>query len=78
MNAIVRRLRKLADDDLLEVSEAIDRELERRLELSDPHPESARRRAVQREKSYRRVTGSSAPPVRVTGMRPTRRRRLAA
>lgn len=78
MNALMRRLRKLADDELLEISEAIDEELDHRLQISDPIPESARRRAVQRAKSYRRSTGSSALPVRVTGMRPTRRRRLAA
>ncbi len=78
MDAVLKRLRKLADDELLEVSAAIDCELDRRLELSDPHPESARRRAVQREKSYRHCNGAAALPVRVTGMRPTRRRRLAA
>lgn len=78
MDAVLKRLRKLADDELLEVSEAIDRELDHRLQLSDLHPESARKRAVQRGKSYRRCNGASALPVRVTGMRPTRRRRLAA
>jgi hypothetical protein len=78
MEAVLNRLRKLADDELLAVSEAIDRELDRRLQLSDLHPESARQRAVQRAKSYRHCNGASALPVRITGMRPTRRRRLAA
>jgi hypothetical protein len=78
MDAVMKRLRELADDELLQVSEAIDRELDRRLQLSDLHPESARQRAVQRAKSYRRCYGAAALPVRVTGMRPTRRRRLAA
>ena len=78
MNAVLKRLRKLADDELLEVSEAIDRELDARLKLSDRYPESARGRAVQRAKSYRHCNGAAALPVRVTGMRPTRRRRLAA
>jgi len=78
MDAVLRHLRHLADDELLEASAAIDRELERRLNLSEPHPESARKRAVQRDKSYRRRNGASALPVRVTGMRPTRKRRLAA
>ena len=78
MDAVLRRLRKLADDELLEVSGAIDLELDRRLEISDLHPESARHRAIQRSKSYRHCNGAAAPPVRATGMRPTRRRRLAA
>ena len=78
MDAVLKRLRKLADAELLEVSEAIDRELEHRFNLSDRYPESARGRAVQRAKSYQRRTGAAALPVRVTGMRPTRRRRFAA
>ena len=78
MDSVLKRMRKLADDELLNLSEAIDRELESRLATSDSVPESARRRAVQRAKSYRRRNGASALPVRVTGMRPTRKRRLAA
>jgi hypothetical protein len=78
MDAVLRRLHRLADDELLEVSQAIDEELERRLEFYDPYPESARKRAVQRTKSYRHSVGSAAPPVKIVGMRPTRRRRLAA
>ena len=78
MDTVLKRLRKMADDELLEVCEAIDRELDCRLQLSDPYPESARQRAVQRSKSYRHCNGAAALPVRATGMRPTRRRRLAA
>ena len=78
MNVLLKRLHKLADDELLAVSEAIDRELERRLDLTDSVPESARRRAVQREQSYRRRTGSSALPVRVAGLRDAHKRRRAA
>jgi hypothetical protein len=78
MDAVLQRLRRLADDELLALSEAIDRELDRRLDLSEPYPESARHRAVQRAKSYRHSTGAAALPVRVVGMKPTRRRRLAA
>ncbi len=69
LNSLLKRLHKLADDELLSVSEAIDRELERREEHEDPIPESARLRAVKRTQSYRRTTGSSALPVRVAGLR---------
>ena len=78
MNAVLKRLHKLADDELLAISEAIDQELERRLEQMDPIPESARRRAVQRSQSYRHRTGSSALPVRVAGLRDAQKRRRAA
>ncbi len=78
MNSILKRLRKLSDDELCAVSEAIDGELERRQEMTDRLPESARRRAIQREQSYRHGTGSSAIPVRVAGMRKPRRDRRAA
>ena len=78
MNALLKRLHKLADDELLAISEAIDRELERRLDLTDSVPESARRRAIQRSQSYRRRTGSSALPVRVAGLRDAQKRRRAA
>lgn len=78
MNALLKRLRKLADDQLLAVSEAIDRELERRQGLTDSIPESARRRAVQRAQSYRRRTGASALPVRVAGLREQQKLRRVA
>jgi ribosomal protein S13 len=78
MNAILKRLRQLSDDELLSVSEAIDIELEHRLEREDEIPDSARRRAVQRQKSYRHSLGSSALPVKVAGLKDSRRRRLAA
>ncbi|MGD0518278.1 MAG: hypothetical protein ABSA26_12155 [Thermoguttaceae bacterium] len=78
MNAILNRLHRLSDDELLSVSEAIDVELERRLERQEEIPDSARRRAVQRQKSYRHSLGSAALPVKVTGMKDSRRRRLAA
>jgi hypothetical protein len=44
-------------------------ELERRLQESDGIPESARQRAVSRQRSYRHSTGSSAPPIRAVGLR---------
>jgi hypothetical protein len=78
MNAILKQLRQLSDDELLFVSEAIDLELENRLQRQDEIPDSARRRAVQRQKSYRHSLGSSALPVKVMGLKDSRRRRLAA
>jgi ribosomal protein S13 len=78
MNAILKRLRQLSDEELLSVSEAIDIELEHRLQRADDVPDSARRRAVQRQKSYRHSLGSSAMPVKMAGLKDSRRRRLAA
>jgi len=78
MKILVKRLRKLSEDDLVDLSEAIDSELGRRLDRSERVPESARRRAVQRSQSYRHNTGASALPVIVTGLREKRNRRKAA
>ena len=78
MDAILKRLRQLSDDELLSVSEAIDMELELRLQRQEEIPDSARRRAVQRQKSYRRTLGSSALPVRMAGLKEPQRRRRAA
>jgi hypothetical protein len=78
MNAVVKRLHHMRDDELLSLSEAIDFELDRRLERSDPIPQSARRRANERQGSYRHCNGASAPPIRFVGMHPTFRRRMAA
>jgi len=71
-------LNNLNNDELLSLSEAIDLELVRRQERIEEIPESARRRAVLRDQSYRRSTGSSAPPVRVTGLKEQHKRRHAA
>jgi hypothetical protein len=78
MRSILKLLRRMADEELLSVSEAIDVELERRLEKVDPVPDSARRRAVMRQQSYRHRTGAAAPPVTATGLGKARRNRLAA
>ncbi len=78
MNAILKRLQQLSDDELLIVSEAIDLELEHRLRREEGIPDSARRRAVQRQKSYRHSLGSGALPVRMAGLKEPQRRRRAA
>jgi hypothetical protein len=77
MNNILKRLHQLEDDDLLSLSEAIDVELEHRLDRNDGIPDSARRRALAREHSYRRSVGSAAPPIRAVGLRDIRRHRAA-
>jgi hypothetical protein len=78
MKAIMKSLDKLNNEELQALSEAIDVEMERREERIEEIPESARRRAVLRDQSYRRATGSSAPPVRITGLKEQRKRRHAA
>ncbi len=78
MNTIMRHLQQLADYELFNLSEAIDLELQRREEVMIEVPESARRRAVEREQSYRRRTGSLAAPIRVVGLGKMKEPRRAA
>jgi hypothetical protein len=78
MNAILNLMRRLNDDELLGLSEAIDLELDCRIEREDPVPGSTRRRAVDRQYSYRHSNGSHAMPARMIDRRPSLRRRLAA
>jgi hypothetical protein len=78
MNAILKRLHSLDNDELMEISAAVDAELDRRAELfADEVPESARQRAIARSQSYRRSAGSSAAPIRAVGLRGLRRDRAA-
>lgn len=77
MNAFLKRLHTLGDDELLGISEAIDIEMERRQEHAEVIHESARQRANARQQSYRHGNGSSAPPIRMVGLRDTRRPRAA-
>jgi hypothetical protein len=78
MKSIMKKLNNLNSEELQSLSEAIDLELERREERVPEVPDSARRRAIMRDQSYRRATGSSAPPVRATGLKEQRKRRNAA
>jgi hypothetical protein len=64
MNAILKRIRKLPDHDLYSLSDAIDAELERRAQLAEEDYDSARRRAVERQSSYKRRNGAFAQPVK--------------
>ncbi len=77
MKVFLKRLQRMGDDELLGLSEAIDFELDQRLEQSDPIPESARQRANSRQQCYRHSTGSAAPPIRAIGLRDIRRPRAA-
>ena len=67
MKTILNLLVDLADADLFALCEAIDIELQRREEPVSEVPDSARRRAIEREQSYRRAT-EPRPPVRITGI----------
>jgi hypothetical protein len=78
MQSILKRLRKLADDELLAMSEAIDLEIEARLATTDETPESARSRALERQQSYRHRTGAAAPPIVAVGLGKNSRDRRAA
>jgi len=77
MNAFLKRLHDLDEDELLGISEAIDVELQRRLNGTDSPAESARQRAISRGQSYRHDTGSAALPIRVVGLRKARDHRVA-
>ena len=78
MDFVLKRLRKMADDELVAVSEAIDKELKRRLERLEEVPDSARRRALKRQQSYRQRTGAGAPPISIAGLGKKRKTRRAA
>ena len=78
MNTILDQLQELADSDLYSLSEAVDVELQRRDDIVGADSDSARRRAQEREESYRRRTGSAATPVRIIGIGKTPKSRRAA
>jgi hypothetical protein len=79
MKSFLGKLQELTNEELLELSEVLDMELESRMGEDEEVPDSARRRAVQRNQSYRRRTGSAATPVRYTGLKePNRKRKFAA
>ncbi len=61
MKTILNLLVDLADADLFALCEAIDIELQRREEPVSEVPDSARRRAIEREQSYRRRNGAARP-----------------
>ncbi len=68
MSEIFKRLNDLSEAQLFTLVEAIDAEMERRAKSVEEVPDSARRRAVQRQQSYRRRVGTSAPAVKESGL----------
>jgi hypothetical protein len=77
MNALLSGIQQMTDEELAQLSEAIDSELASRQKSHDPIPDSARRRANARQQSYRRSIGASAPPIKAIGLRERRRTRAA-
>jgi len=81
MNAILNLMQTVDDDALLALSEAIDVELERRLDWEDPIRESTRRRTGGRQCGYRHYkhrARANVPPAPMIDSGPPQRRRLAA
>jgi hypothetical protein len=78
MRSLFKQLRQFTEDELLQLSEAVDQEITSRTANDGEVPDSARRRAVRRSQSYRQSTGSSAPPVRFAGLKEKRKRKFAA
>jgi hypothetical protein len=77
MHAFLKSVQSLNVEDLLDLSEAIFDELERRQNRTETIPDSARRRSSRRRRSYRRSAGSAAPPIRVIGLRDIHSPRVA-
>jgi hypothetical protein len=67
-SALLQRLQQLGTEELYLICEAVELELERRVALAEEFAESARRRANDRQQSYRRRNGAGAMPVRVIGI----------
>lgn len=77
MQPIRKRLSKLAEEELLVLSKAIDSEMLRRQHLQDAVSESVDRRAMERTESYHRAQ-ESAMPARVASVRKSQEQRRAA
>ena len=73
VNSILEQLQSLTDADLYALCELVETELHHRGDADEEFPDSARRRAVERDRSYRRRTGAAAPPVRFVGLGKARR-----
>ena len=77
MKPIRKRLSKLAEEELLVLSKAIDNEMLRRQHLRDAVSESVDRRAAERMEDYRH-SHESAMPARVASVRESQQSRRAA
>jgi hypothetical protein len=78
MKTMLALLEELADADLYALCEAVEVELQHREGMTDDISDSARRRALEREQSYRRRNGAGAPPIRIIGIGKATPRRRAA
>jgi hypothetical protein len=77
MNAILHRLQRLSDDELLRLGKTIDLELDRRLGSIEEATISVHQRAAPVQISSLQSPGSAASQVKFTDIKGTRRR-LAA
>ena len=69
MQSVLRHIGRMSKEQLLALSAEIDAESERRQNEREIIPVSARRRAQQRQKSYRQKNGATAPPIMTIGLR---------
>ena len=68
MHDYLKQAQHLSTEDLLVLSEEISDEVDCRLSRTETIPDSARRRSIRRQRSYRRSTGSAAPPIQAVGL----------
>jgi hypothetical protein len=78
MNSMLGKMRKLGDDELYIISDAIDAEIARREELPSATDDSSRQRANERSKSYRRKNGAGGESALVIGVKRTIERKKHA
>jgi hypothetical protein len=77
VESLLNQIQELAEADLYVLAEAVELELQGREGIAGEFADSARRRAVEREQSYRRRAGAGAPPIRVVGIGKPGKRRAA-
>jgi hypothetical protein len=77
MHAIFKHLQEIEEVDLYALMDAVDAELQRRAEVTGEDYYSARRRAIERQQSYRHHAGAGAPPVREVGIGKPNKRHAA-
>ena len=77
MHSILKQLQDMPEVDLFTLMEAVDAELLRRAEVTGDDFYSARRRAIERQQSYRHHAGAGAPPVREVGIGKPNKRHAA-
>ena len=78
MNSMLGKMRKLGDDELYVISDAIDAEIARREKQTDVMDVSPRQRANERSQSYRRKNGTGGESALVIGVKRTIERKKHA